>query len=201
MSYGRSSGTKSVSNGFGLHLIGKHARSLAWRLDHEGERQRASSGPHFQVSTANAPCVIRTFGTPIKQCYLPSVIVRSGKTAAKPIISSGSTILYGNAVVGWCAERSPFRKRWRIISAQSGISSMTIMHDNARNSASLLLHDYRMIQFLKGCGTTAYRTRGDRVVSAVRIVSPIRSGGNPLRPSCTKYPLKRRKISAYSVRS
>jgi hypothetical protein len=118
---------------------------MAWRSAHEGARQRASSGHHFRVSTANAPCVIRTFGTPIKQCYRPNVIVRLGKTVAKPIISSGSTTRCANAVAGWCVEHSRFRKRWPIISARSGISSMTIMHGNARNLVSLHLHDYPLL--------------------------------------------------------
>lgn len=55
-------------------------------------------------------------------------------------------IRYANAVVGWCTERSHSRKSWQITLVQSGTSSMIIMHGNARNAASLLLHDYRLQQ-------------------------------------------------------
>ncbi len=142
MNCGRLSARNDASSGSGWPSIAPRAKSSAWRLERGQKRPHAGCGPRLHRSIVNVPSATPIIGRRMPPSCHRNGIVPSGKIVAKLIISSGSTIRCANAVVGWFAKRSRFRRRWPITLAPSGISSTTITHSNARNSPSLLLHDY-----------------------------------------------------------
>ena len=142
MNCGRLLARNGARNGSGWRSTAKHAKLSGWRLGHEPKPRLANYGPRLRQFIANVQWVTLIFGTPMLRSCHPNDTMQLARKAGKPTISSGSTTPYANAVAASCAKRARSRKSWPTTSAPFGISFTTIMHSNARNAASLHVHDY-----------------------------------------------------------